>query len=122
MIARGGTGIVLALAGAGVWSLVLGYVAGTLALTIALWVLVPWRPRSSRSARTSRELLSFGGALTGVGFMAAILAQFDNIVIGRQLGRRALGFYSIATRLPYLLIVNLVRRGRPGALPRLRHA
>ena len=107
VVARGGSGIALALAGAGVWSLVIGYLAGTLALTIALWVLVPWRPRFKPQRAHLRKLLSFGGALTGVGFMGAILAQFDNIVIGRQLGAEALGFYSIATRLPYLLIVNL---------------
>jgi len=107
VVARGGTGIVLALTGAGVWSLVIGYLAGTLALTVALWLLVPWRPRFRPQRAHVRRLLSFGGALTGVGFMAAILAQFDNIVIGKQLGAEQLGFYSIATRLPYLLIVNL---------------
>ena len=107
VVARGGTGIVLALTGAGVWSLVIGYLAGTLALTVALWLLVPWRPRFRPQRAHVRRLLTFGGALTGVGFMAAILAQFDNIVIGKQLGAEQLGFYSIATRLPYLLIVNL---------------
>jgi O-antigen/teichoic acid export membrane protein len=107
VVARGGTGIVLALAGAGVWSLVIGYVAGTAALTIALWWLVPWRPRLRPQRAHVRRLLTFGGALTGVGFMGAILTQFDNIVIGKQLGAEQLGFYTIATRLPYLLIVNL---------------
>jgi O-antigen/teichoic acid export membrane protein len=107
VVARGGTGIALAVAGAGVWSLVIGYLAGTAALTIALWRLVPWRPRLRPQRAHMRRLITFGGTLTGVGFMGAILTQFDNLVIGKQLGAEALGFYSIATRLPYLLIVNL---------------
>ncbi len=105
--ARGSIGIALALAGAGVWSLVIGYLVGSLATVVVLWWLVPWRPRLRPQWHLARGLLTFGGTLTGVGFMAAILAQFDNLVIGRVLGTTQLGYYSIATRLPYLLIVNL---------------
>ena len=39
--------------------------------------------------------------------MAAFLAEFDNLVVGRVLGVTALGFYSIATKLPYLFIISL---------------
>ena len=38
MIVRGAVGVALALAGFGAWSLVLGYLAGTLALDVALWL------------------------------------------------------------------------------------
>jgi lipopolysaccharide exporter len=54
-----------------------------------------------------RHLLRFGGSLTGVALMAAFMAEFENIVIGRVLGPTQLGFYSIATRLPMLFILNL---------------
>jgi O-antigen/teichoic acid export membrane protein len=104
---RGIVGIALALAGAGVWSLILGYVAGNLALTGLLWWLVPWRPRHLVSLKHVRKLLSFGGYVTGIGVMAAFLAQFDNLVVGRVLGARELGFYSIATRIPALFILNV---------------
>jgi PST family polysaccharide transporter len=104
---RGAFGIGLALSGAGIWSLIVGYVAGNIALTVLLWWLVPWRPRHLRSLRHIRKLLSFGGYVTGIGVMAAFLAQFDNLVIGRVLGVVQLGFYSIATRIPQLLILNV---------------
>jgi lipopolysaccharide exporter len=39
--------------------------------------------------------------------MAAFLAEFDNLVVGRVLGVTALGYYSIATKLPYLFIISL---------------
>jgi O-antigen/teichoic acid export membrane protein len=106
-VVRGGVGIGLALAGAGVWSLVLGYVCGNIVMTVALWLLVPWRPHRPRTLHHLRKLLSFGGYITGIGVMAAFLAQFDNLVVGRGLGARELGFYSIATKVPYMLILSI---------------
>ena len=106
-VTRGVIGVGLAFAGAGVWSLVAGYVAGSLAMTVALWRLVNWRPRCSLRRAHVRRLLRFGGALTGVAIMGALLAQFDNAVVGRVLGTTELGFYSVANRLPYLFIISL---------------
>jgi O-antigen/teichoic acid export membrane protein len=106
-VVRGLISVVLALLGFGVWSLVVGYVAGTVAWDAALWRLVSWRPSFHPQKQHVRELLRFGGSLTGVALMGAFMAQFDNIVIGRVLGASQLGFYSIATRLPMLLILNL---------------
>jgi PST family polysaccharide transporter len=104
---RGGVGVGLALAGAGVWSLVIGYSAGNLAMDLMLWKLVPWRPKLRPQRRHLRSMLSFGGASTAVGIMAAFLAEFDNLVVGRVLGTTQLGYYSIATKLPYLFIISL---------------
>lgn len=104
---RGVAGIVLAFAGAGVWALVLGYVAGNIAMTVILWKLIPWRPRRPQGLSGLRTLLSFGGYITGIGVMAAFLTQFDNLVVGRILGATELGFYSIATKIPGLFILNI---------------
>lgn len=106
-VVRGVIGVVLALAGLGVWSLVAGYVAGSAAMVIAVWRLVDWQPQWRLRREHVRRLLGFGGALTGVGIMGAFLNQFDNAVVGRVLGPTQLGFYSIANRLPYLLIISL---------------
>jgi len=106
-LARGVCGVALAFAGAGVWSLILGYVAGNIALTLTLWRLVPWRPRRVQDRRHFRHILRFGGYLTGVGVMTAFLGQFDNLVVGRVLGETQLGFYSIATSLSALAIFSI---------------
>lgn len=106
-LARGAVGVTLALAGAGVWSLVIGYSAGNLAMDLVLWKQVSWRPRWRPQRRHLRALLSFGGASTAVGMMAAFLAEFDNLVVGRVLGLKELGYYTIAQKLPFLFIVSL---------------
>jgi PST family polysaccharide transporter len=106
-VARGVVGVALALAGAGVWSLVAGYIAGNIAMTTLLWTLVPWRPSFHPQRKHLRALLSFGGATTAIGIMAAFLAEFDNLVVGRVLGVTQLGYYTIATRLPFFFIISL---------------
>jgi O-antigen/teichoic acid export membrane protein len=106
-VVRGATGIALALAGLGAWSLVIGYLAGSLAMTIVLWALVPWRPRLGKPGRHTRSMLSFGGRITAVGVLFAVMQQVDYVFVGRVLGTAALGLYTIAYRLPELLIASL---------------
>jgi O-antigen/teichoic acid export membrane protein len=106
-LARGVVGVLLALSGAGVWSLVLGYVAGSCASTLTMWITVPWRPLFRPRRAHLGHLLGFGGTLTGVSVMSAFLTQFDFLVVGRVLGATSLGFYSMATRLPGYAILGL---------------
>ena len=103
---RGVTGIALALTGLGAWSLVAGYLVGTTAMTATLWARVPWRPRFRLSRRQLPRMLRFGSTLTAVDLLAAVLSQVDSIFIGRVLGTHALGLYTLAFRLPGLVIVN----------------
>lgn len=104
---RGVVAVTLALAGAGAWSLVLGYLAGTMAALVAIWWRVRWRPRLPPSTAHLREMLAFGGLLTFVDIGQAFAHEIDYLFIGRVLGAAPLGQYTIAFRLPELLIVNL---------------
>jgi PST family polysaccharide transporter len=107
VVARGVVGIGLAVAGAGAWSLVIGYLAGTAALTVTLWWLVPWRPSQRPSRAQLPGMLRFGSTLTAVDVLAAVIGQIDYIFVGRVLGTQALGLYTLGFRLPELLIVSL---------------
>ena len=107
VIVRGSVGVVAALLGAGAWSLVLGYLAGSTAMTLTLWRLVDFRPRLAISRRDAGTLLRFGGGLAVLGALSAVIANTDYLVIGRVLGETELGLYSLAYRLPELLIMNL---------------
>src|SRR6185437_8786982 len=104
---RGIVGIALALSGAGAWSLVLGFVAGVAASTIALWLQVPFRPRAELSRRHLGDLLRFGGVLTIVDIGAVIFYNLDYLFIGRVLGAASLGLYTIGFRIPELAILNV---------------
>lgn len=104
---RGIVGIALALSGAGAWSLVLGFVAGVGASTIALWLQVPFRPRAELSRTHLRDLLRFGGVLTIVDIGAVVFYNTDYLFIGRVLGAASLGLYTIGFRIPELAILNV---------------
>jgi PST family polysaccharide transporter len=104
---RGVVSIALALAGAGAWSLVIGYLAGTLAAVTAIWLRVHWRPRARPTTAHLRGMLTFGGLLTFVDVGQAFAHEIDYLFIGRVLGAAPLGEYALAFRLPELLIVNL---------------
>ncbi len=104
---RGLVGVALALAGFGAWSLVIGYLAGTAAFVVVIWTLVSWRPAAKGGTRGLRSMIRFGSMISGVTVVAAMISNVDYVFIGRALGTSALGLYTVAFRLPELLIVNL---------------
>lgn len=99
--------IPLALLDQGVWALVWALLAAEVAGTIVNWVLVPFRPRFTIDRTAVRTLLSFGLAVVGVQALSVASASADYLAVGRFLGPDDLGQYSIAYRLPELLIENV---------------
>jgi PST family polysaccharide transporter len=104
--ARSAVGITLAVVGLAEWSLVLGFLAGATAFTTALWLVVPFRPRLRTSGGAVRGMLRFGGALTGLDIVAALIANVDYLFVGRYLGASELGIYTFGFKLPELLVIN----------------
>lgn len=106
-LVKGGASVVLALAGAGVWSLVFGQLAGTTVRTVLLWVFVPFRPRIEFGFDgRARRLMQYGAPVIATAIIANGAASIDYILVGKYLGLLALGFYVIAFRLPELIILQ----------------
>lgn len=119
--------------GAGVWALVVGIVVSEATATIGLWVAVPFRPKLRLDRSRVIAILKFGGAVTVMRFVAAVMADADYVVVGSRLGSTALGLYLVAFRLPELIVGNVLTtfsqvafpvlsRAREMALERLRAA
>jgi PST family polysaccharide transporter len=107
VIVRGVVSIVLALSGVGAISLMLGYLAGSLAHAGILLSSPRFRPRRNRTRAGARSMLSFGGKLTALELISAVSYNVDNAVVGSVLGSTALGYYQMAYRMPELLVYNL---------------
>lgn len=107
VVVRGLTGVALALAGAGAWSLVLGYLAGSAAMTATLWGLVPFRPTFQIRRAHLDSLVRFGGGLTVLNVLSAAMSNVDYVFVGKVLGAAELGLYTLGFRLPELIIINL---------------
>lgn len=108
-VAKGLISIGLALMGFGAWSLVWGQLGGTLISSILLWVLTPWRPSVEFDFSSARSLLRYGMKDIGTTFLSMILLNLDYWLVGRYLGAEALGIYTLAYRLPELLILQFAR-------------
>lgn len=97
--AGGLVGIAMALAGAGVWSLVGQMVTNAAAGTVILWVLCSWRPGWSLSVESLRGLLRFSARILGERLALFASRRSDDLLIGLVLGPVALGFYTVAYRI-----------------------
>jgi lipopolysaccharide exporter len=103
---RVGVAIPLALAGAGPLAIVAGLLAGEIAGGGVTWFVVRFRPRLSFDRQAVTSLLRFGGAVTLVRVLSNFSMNADYLVVGYLLGPAQLGFYSIAYRIPELVIAT----------------
>ncbi|MBN2112627.1 MAG: lipopolysaccharide biosynthesis protein [Acidimicrobiia bacterium] len=108
-VVKGIASVAFALAGFGVWALVWGQLIGALAATLLAWVVIPWKPRFRVHRRLVRPLMRFGMPLMLTDIQAAVWSNLDYVIVGRLLGDTALGIYTLAYRLPELLILSVWR-------------
>lgn len=92
--------IVLALRGAGVWSLVWGQQLLRTGLAMVLvWFVTSWRPRLYFNLRLARELFNYGKHIVSAQTLIFLITNVDNAVVARYAGQTALGLYSFAYNL-----------------------
>lgn len=107
-----------ALAGLGVWALVLRQLAGPLSGGLSAWLLTRWVPgRAPRSGM--RELLGMGGHVTGFQVANYVERNLDNVLIGRFAGAFQLGCYSRAYDLLRLPLQQIGEPAGTVAMPTL---
>jgi lipopolysaccharide exporter len=118
-LVRGGVSVGLALGGAGAVSLVVGMLAGQVAWTAVLWVLSRYRPRLRFDREMARSMISYGSGAVALDVISVVGTRADTVVVARALGASALGVYSIAYRLPDLLISSVAWRVSKVVFPAL---
>ncbi|HET6656640.1 MAG TPA: lipopolysaccharide biosynthesis protein [Gaiellaceae bacterium] len=113
-LGQAGVSLGLAFSGFGVWSIVLGQIAGSALQSGLAWGVSPLRPDPRlASLPVIRELVRYGRYVSGTNILNIVNNTADNAVIGRVLGATALGFYAVAFRLadfPNTVIAHIVGR------------
>jgi PST family polysaccharide transporter len=102
-----GLSIGLAVAGFGVWSLVWGQLAASVVTAVMYWCVARTFVRPRLELPVAVELTRFGAPVTAVSLLAFAIYNVDYVAIGRTLGDEQLGFYTLAYRLPELVVLML---------------
>lgn len=118
----GVAGVVCAVAGLGVWALVIQQVGTAVLATGLLWLVTPWRPRMRRVLPELRDIRG-----TSLKTLAGALGNFltvrvDVLLMGALFGPVVVGLFRFAVRFPEM-VVDVTSRGLQSvSLPELaRH-
>jgi O-antigen/teichoic acid export membrane protein len=103
---KGAISIGMALMGYGVWSLVFGQIAGAVASVILVWMILPWRPRLTLDTNVAGSLMKFGASVTLIDIITQITDNIDYVIVGRIFGLVPLSIYTLAYRLPEMLLIG----------------
>jgi PST family polysaccharide transporter len=99
-ITTGGVvGIVMALAGCGVWSLVGQQLANGAVSVVVLWSSSTWRPRLRFSAAAFDDMARFSAHVIGSNLVGFLYKKLDVFVVGFFLDPKQLGYYYLVQRL-----------------------
>jgi PST family polysaccharide transporter len=110
--------------GLGALSLVIGQLFGAIVSVVTYWLIVPWRPKLQMAIQWISSIFSYGSGIVVTNLLSYILVNVDYLFIGYYLGAAALGVYTIAFRIPDLLIVqfcSLVGKVIFPAFAKLKH-
>lgn len=96
VISGGISGVVAAMNGFGVWSLVIQSLVWSLASSVSLWLLSSWIPSISFSKKSLDSLFRYGSKILIAGLYAQLLNNVYNICLGKFYPTASLGYYTRA--------------------------
>ena len=108
MITGGLCGIIAAINGYGVWSLVVQMLMGSFTSSSSLWMLSNWSPSVTFSKKSFNSLFGYGSKLLMAALYAQLLNNIYNIFLGKFYPTASLGYYTRAKSLADISAGTLV--------------
>lgn len=106
-IGAGIIGVWMALAGFGVWALVVQHLFNLLLDTIILWITVKWRPRKMFSMNRLKGLFSYGWKLLMSQLIDTAYNNLRSLIIGKLYTSSDLAFYNRGKQFPDVVVANI---------------
>jgi len=106
-IVSGIVGIVMAICGCGVWSLVAQLLSSQFIKTTLLWLYTHWIPKLLFSKNSFNDLFGFGWKMLLSELINAVWKELYQVVIGKFYSPAALGQYTRANQFSQLFSSNL---------------
>jgi O-antigen/teichoic acid export membrane protein len=97
-LAGGIAGLALALAGAGVWSLVAQHMTFSVFSVGLIWAVSDWRPRLRFSTRHAKDILGFSAGVFVANVGGFVNRRGDILLLGLFFGPTVVGIYRLADR------------------------
>jgi len=95
-ITSGILSLILAFAGAGVWSLAFNSVASIVIAMPLFFIATKWKPKIIFERQAFKEVFGFGIYTTGTNITNYLIGSVDYLLIGKLLSAQALGTYTFA--------------------------
>jgi PST family polysaccharide transporter len=118
-VVYGVTALVLAFAGAGVWSLIWSRVFMMVVRVGLMLRYEPWRPSFSFEWSIFKEMISFSFQSLTSNILNRGFERVDYFLVGRFLGTQELGYYTLAAQLAVVPVQRLVGAVQRVAFPAL---
>lgn len=106
-VSSGVIGIVMALLGFGVWSLVAQQLSSQLLRTVLLWFYNKWIPKLQFSSKSFHELFGFGWKLMVSGLLDTVWKELYQVVVGKFYSPATLGQYTRSKQFSQIFSSNL---------------
>lgn len=103
-IIGGAIGISMAYVGYGVWSLVGQYLGAATVSLITLWYKPIWQPSRDLDFRGLGRLSQYGVNIVGVRLLDFGSSRFIEFWIAAMLSASALGFFSVGSKISYIVL------------------
>lgn len=106
-VTSGVVGIIMALLGFGVWSLVAQQLVMHSLRTLLLWIVNKWIPRLRFSSKSFHELFGFGWKMMVSSVLDTVWKELYQVVVGKFYSPATLGQYTRSKQFSKLLSQNL---------------
>ena len=120
-VVSGSIGIGVALAGGGIWALVIQQLLYQLCKCIVLALQVPWKPHLVFERDRARHLFRFGWKLLASGLLDQLYQSLSDLIIGKLFDSTQLGFVSQGKKYPQALGTVLDGAVQPVMLSAVAH-
>ncbi len=117
IVVSGVVGIVIALAGGGLWALVAQSMLNVFVACLVMRVTVKWRIRLVCNLQRIKVLFSFGWKLLVSSLIDTLYQDLRTLVIGKKYNDDTLGYYSRGKQFPQFIIHGVVGAVQSVMLP-----
>jgi O-antigen/teichoic acid export membrane protein len=100
-------GISMAYAGFGAWALIGQKFTNAFIDTIALWIIVKWRPKMLFSVRRMYKLFTYGWKLLVSSLIDTLYGNVRQLIIGKLYSASDLAYYNRGRYIPNLVVTNI---------------